>query len=73
LANSIQTIEAITKDNVMLTLKGKVYRSVIWGGSDNSVLKSKVLTALMKTTKKSAAVTFDVSSPNAPAVRYSNF
>jgi cell division protein FtsQ len=37
------------------------------------VLKSKVLDALVANQKETDRVTFDVSSPNAPVVRYGNF
>jgi cell division protein FtsQ len=70
---NIYSIEATTKDNVLLTIRGASNRRIIWGDSSDSLLKSKVLAALMKHTKHSATVTFDVSSPNTPTVRYGNY
>ena len=70
---NIYSIEATTKDNVLLTIRGVSNRRIIWGDSSDSLLKSKVLAALMKHTKHSATVTFDVSSPNTPTVRYGNY
>lgn len=73
LSGQVATIEANSRDNVKLTLAGNVSRSVVWGDSSQSVLKSKVLAALIKTTKVNRSVVFDVSSPNAPTVRFLNF
>lgn len=73
LMGQIESVNAVTQSNVQLTLKGSVTRKVIWGDSTDSVLKSKVLAALIKTTKKNRSVTFDVSSPTAPTVRFLNF
>jgi cell division protein FtsQ len=69
----IYSIEATTKDNVLLSIRGVSNRRIIWGDSSQSALKSKVLSALMANTKHSATVTFDVSSPNTPTVRYGNY
>lgn len=66
----IYSINAKSKDDVTLELRGASGQSIIWGDGSNSVLKSKVLAALIKNHKKSDSVTFDVSSPNAPVVRY---
>lgn len=73
LMGEVATVRASSPNNVQLTLRGSKTRNVIWGDSSQSVLKSKVLAALIKTTKKNRAVTFDVSSPAAPTVRYLNF
>ena len=73
LMGEIASVKASSQNNVQLTLRGSQSRSVIWGDSSQSVLKSKVLAALIKTTKKNRSVTFDVSSPTAPTVRYFNF
>ena len=73
LNNRIASIRALSKDNVQLTLTGSVSRTVIWGDSSQSILKSKVLSALLKTTRRNISVIFDVSSPEAPAVRYLNY
>ena len=67
---SIYSIQATSKDDVRLTLRGVSNRRILWGDSARSLLKSKVLAALMKNVKHTATVTFDVSSPTAPTVRY---
>lgn len=73
LSGEIATVSATSKDSVKLTLHGAASRSVLWGDSSQSVLKSKVLAALIKNTKANRSVVFDVSSPTAPTVRYLNF
>lgn len=70
---SVSSIQATTKDDVRLTLRGVSNRQILWGDSSQSLLKSKVLAALMKNVKHTATVTFDVSSPSAPAVRYGSY
>lgn len=66
----IYSIQATTKDDVHLTIRGISNRHIIWGDASQSLLKSKVLAALMANTKHTATVTFDVSSPTTPTVRY---
>jgi len=66
----VQRIQATSKDDVRLSLRGAANQQILWGDSSASLLKSKVLAALMTNTKKSVSVTYDVSSPNAPTVRY---
>lgn len=73
LLDDVELIEAKSKDDVRLSLRGQTNQRIIWGDSSDSVLKSKVLEALMKNHKRSNSVTFDVSSPNAPVVRFDNF
>ncbi len=73
LLSRLASIDAKSKDDVTMRLRGYSAQRIIWGDGSNSVLKSKVLAALIKNQKKSDFVTFDVSSPNAPAVRYGNF
>lgn len=73
LLDEVELIEASSKDNVRLTLRNAGSQRIIWGDSSQSILKSKVLEALMKNHRKSASVTFDVSSPNAPVVRFDDF
>lgn len=70
LLGRVASINAKSKDDVTLELRGAAGQKIIWGDGSNSVLKSKVLAALIKNHKKSDSVTFDVSSPNAPVVRY---
>lgn len=69
----VESIDAKTKDQVSLRLRGNSAQRIIWGDGSQSVLKSKTLEALFKNQKRSDYVTFDVSSPTAPVVRYGNF
>lgn len=69
----VASIDAKTKDQVSLRLRGNSAQRIIWGDGSQSVLKSKTLEALFKNQKRSDFVTFDVSSPTAPVVRYGNF
>lgn len=73
LLDEVETIEANSKDDVRMNLRSSKNQRIVWGDSSNSVLKSRVLTALMKNNRQSQSVTFDVSSPNAPVVRFDNF
>lgn len=70
LLDRVAAIDAKSKDDVTLRLRGYSDQKIIWGDQSNSVLKSKVLDALIANQKKSDRVTFDVSSPNAPVVLY---
>ena len=73
LLDEVEFIEARSKDDVQMSLRSSRDQRIIWGDSSDSVLKSKVLQALMKNHRKDSSVTFDVSSPNAPVVRFDNF
>lgn len=73
LLGQISTVDAKSKDDVSMRLRGYAGQKIVWGDGSQSVLKSKVLAALIKNQKKSDYVTFDVSSPTAPVVRYTNF
>jgi cell division protein FtsQ len=73
LLDEVEFIEARSKDDVQMSLRSSRDQRIIWGDSSDSVLKSKVLQALMVNHRKSQSVTFDVSSPNAPVVRFDNF
>jgi cell division protein FtsQ len=66
----VYSIDAKTKDNVTMQLRGNAGQRIVWGDASRSALKSKVLAALIRNYKKSDRVTFDVSSPTAPVVRY---
>lgn len=70
LLGRVAVIDAKTKDDVRLQLRGYSAQLIIWGDSGQSTLKSKVLAALIKNQKQSDRVTYDVSSPSAPVVRY---
>lgn len=73
LLSRVAEINAKSKDDVTLRLRGYSGQKIIWGDGSESVLKSRVLDALIANQKKTDRVTFDVSSPNAPVVRYGNF
>lgn len=73
LLDQVEFIEARSKDDVQMNLRTSRDQRIIWGDSSESVLKSKVLQALMANHRKTQSVTFDVSSPNAPVVRFDNF
>lgn len=73
LLDQVEFIEAKSKDDVEMSLRSSRNQRIIWGDSSESVLKSKVLQALMVNHRKTQSVTFDVSSPNAPVVRFDNF
>jgi cell division protein FtsQ len=73
LLDDVEFIEARSKDDVQMSLRSSRNQRIIWGDSSDSVLKSKVLQALIKNHRKQSSVTFDVSSPNAPVVRFDNF
>ena len=66
----VSQIDAKSKDDVTMQLRGSSGQRIIWGDSGQSALKSKVLAALIANQKKTDRVTFDVSSPTAPVVRY---
>jgi cell division protein FtsQ len=73
LLGRVATVDAKSKDDVSMRLRGNAGQRIVWGDGSQSVLKSKVLAALIKNQKKTDYVTFDVSSPTAPVVRYGNF
>jgi cell division protein FtsQ len=66
----LSSIDAKSKDNVSMQLRGYAGQRIIWGDGSQSVLKSKVLAALIKNQKRTDRVTFDVSSPTTPVVKY---
>lgn len=68
LQGSVDRITATTIDDVSFTLKRSNVR-VVWGSADQSSLKSRVLTALMKSYPLSRASVYDVSSPESVVVR----
>ena len=69
----VEIIQANTKDDVQMSLRGSLGQRISWGDSSNAVLKSKVLQSLIANNQGATGVTFDVSSPNAPVVRFDNF
>jgi cell division protein FtsQ len=66
----ISTVTAKSKDDVSFRLRGYAGQKIIWGDPSQAVLKSKVLAALIKNQSKNDRVTYDVSSPQTPVVRY---
>jgi cell division protein FtsQ len=70
---NVASIQATSVDDVRIHLRGIANKQILWGDSSQSLLKSKVLTALMANVRKNTSVVLDVSSPTAPTVRYGNF
>ena len=66
----VATVSAPSMDSVTFKLRGWAGQKVIWGDTSQAELKARVLLALVKHQKKSDRVTYDVSSPKAPTVRY---
>ncbi|MEN9715060.1 MAG: hypothetical protein RJA35_527 [Actinomycetota bacterium] len=69
----VASIQATSVDDVRIHLRGNANTQILWGDSSKSLLKSKVLKALLATVKRRQLVVFDVSSPNAPTVRFGSF
>ena len=63
----VDTITATTKDNVNFTLRG-VGQSVVWGSSESSAYKAKVLAAMVTHQDAAAKVEYDVSAPGSVVV-----
>lgn len=68
LLSSISQVNAKSKDDVTMQLRGYAGQKIIWGDASQSGLKSKVLAALIANQKPTDRVTFDISSPSAPIV-----
>ena len=68
LLKRVAYIQAKTRDNVTLQLRGYSAQTIIWGDSSQSILKSKVLKTLLARTSTRGRATFDVSSPLTPSV-----
>ena len=66
----IALVTAKSTDNVTFRLRGYAGQKVVWGDKSNAALKSKVLSALIANQGANDRVTYDVSSPAAPTVRY---
>jgi len=73
LLGQVEFIEARSKDDVQMSLRGNLGQKIIWGDSSEAVLKSKVLEVLLLNNQGATSVTFDVSSPNAPVARFENY
>lgn len=70
LLQKIALVSATSTDNVSFRIRGYAAQKVVWGDDSNAILKSRVLSALMKNQSVNDRVTYDVSSPTAPTVRY---
>jgi len=68
LLDRVAYIQAKSKDNVTMQLRGYSAQTIIWGDSSDSILKSKVLKALLLKTPTNVRATFDVSAPLTPSV-----
>jgi cell division protein FtsQ len=64
----VAQINAKTKDDVTMQLRGYAGQKILWGDASQAALKSKVLAALIANQKLTDRVTYDVSSPTAPIV-----
>ena len=70
LLSKVASVNASSQDNVTLQLRGYAGQKIIWGDSSRGIFKSRVLAALMANQKQTDRVTYDVSSPDAPVVRW---
>jgi cell division protein FtsQ len=68
LLEKVELIQARTRDNVTMRLRGNAKQTIIWGDSTQSPLKSRVLKVLLFRTPARIPATFDVSSPLTPSV-----
>lgn len=68
LLNRFAYIQAKSRDNVTMKLRGNAVQTIIWGDSTQSALKSRVLKVLLLKTPSRIPATFDVSSPLTPSV-----
>jgi cell division protein FtsQ len=68
LLNRVAYIQARSRDNVTLQLRGSAVQTIIWGDSTQSALKSRVLRVLLYKTPSKIRATFDVSAPLTPSV-----
>lgn len=66
LTTKVDSVTAATKDDVTLTLT--TGQKVVWGSSDQSLLKARVLAALITAQGGSTSVTYNVSAPTNPVV-----
>lgn len=66
----VATVSAPSMDSITFKLRGSAGQRVVWGDTSQAELKARVLLTLVTHQKKSDRVTYDVSSPKAPTVRY---
>ncbi|MEY3406020.1 MAG: hypothetical protein RLZZ556_92 [Actinomycetota bacterium] len=68
LLKRVAYIQAKSRDNVTMQLRGLASQTIIWGDATDSILKSRVLKALLLKTPTNVRATFDVSAPLTPSV-----
>lgn len=68
LLKRVAYIQAKSRDNVTMQLRGLASQTIIWGDASDSILKSRVLKALLLKTPANRKATFDVSAPLTPSV-----
>lgn len=68
LLGKIEYLQAKSRDNVTMRLRGNFKQTIIWGDSSQAALKSRVLRVLLSKTPSRIPATFDVSSPETPSV-----
>ncbi len=68
LLKRVAYIQAKSRDNVTMQLRGLASQTIIWGDATDSILKSRVLKALLLKTPANIRATFDVSAPLTPSV-----
>ena len=66
--SKVDTVTASSNDDVMLVLAG-AHQRVLWGSSERSALKARVLTELIASRGGAASLEYDVSAPMSPVVR----
>ncbi|MHB1171062.1 MAG: FtsQ-type POTRA domain-containing protein [Lacisediminihabitans sp.] len=66
--SQVDRVTAQTKDDVTFLLSG-IGQRVVWGNSDRSALKARVLAALIAHQNPGVVVEYDVSAPNDAVVR----
>lgn len=70
LYDRVAVVSATSIDSITFRLRGYSGQKVIWGDSSQSELKARVLEALVNNHKRTERISYDVSSPKAPTVRY---
>lgn len=68
LRNQIQTVLAETPDSIRFIM-ASTGNSVLWGSSEQSPLKARILTSMLAQPELASSTEIDVSSPEAPVVR----
>ena len=68
LLGKIEYIQAKSRDNVTMRLRGNFKQTIIWGDSSQAAFKSRVLKVQLSKNPSRIPATFDVSSPETPSV-----